>query len=124
LDNYLLSDLKNKFRDQEIEITLYLPEGTLFKVDSSVQNYDRSNDDFFNLHYSSDKYLYKLMDNKVKCLDCPTTENEYDDVEYDDHTSVTINKNGISITNDTTTNTHNNIKELKINKDGIIIKTK
>jgi hypothetical protein len=29
LDNYLLTDLKNKFRDQEIEITLYLPKGTL-----------------------------------------------------------------------------------------------
>jgi phage shock protein PspC (stress-responsive transcriptional regulator) len=126
LDNYLLSDLKNKFRDQEVEITLYLPEGTLFKADSSVQNYDRSNDDFFNLHYSSDKYLYKLMDNKVKCLDCPTTENDDDDVEYDedDQTSVTINKNGISINNDTTINTQNNIKELKINKDGIIIKTR
>jgi hypothetical protein len=67
-----------------------------------------------------------LMDNKVKCLDCPTTENDDDDVEYDedDQTSVTINKNGISINNDTTINTQNNIKELKINKDGIIIKTR
>jgi phage shock protein PspC (stress-responsive transcriptional regulator) len=116
----------NKFRDQEIEITLYLPEGSLFKVDSSVQNYDSSNNDFFNLNYSSDKYLYKLMDNKVKCLDCPTNENDYEDVQYDedDHTSVTINKNGISFTNDTIINTQNNIKELKINKDGIIIKTR
>ncbi len=125
LDNYLLSDLKNKFRDQEIEVTLYLPEGTLFKADSSVQNYDRSSDEFFNLHYSSDKYLYKVMENKVKCLDCPTDENDYDDVDYDedDNTSVTINKNGISITKDTIINNQNNIKELKINKDGIIIKT-
>jgi phage shock protein PspC (stress-responsive transcriptional regulator) len=126
LDNYLLSELKNKFRDQEIEITLYLPEGSLFKADASVQNYDSSNNDFFNLNYSSDKYLYKLMDNKVKCLDCPTNENDYEDVQYDedDHTSVTINKNGISFTNDTIINTQNNIKELKINKDGIIIKTR
>lgn len=126
LDNYLLSDLKNKFRDQEIEITLYLPEGTLFKVDSSVQHYDRSNDEFFNLHYSSDKYLYKMMDTNVKCLDCPADENEYDDVDNDEdqHTSVTINKNGVSIINDTIINTNSDIKELKINKDGIIIKTK
>lgn len=126
LDNYLLSDLKNKFRDQEIEITLYLPEGTLFKVDSSVQHYDRSNDEFFNLHYSSDKYLYKMMDTNVKCLDCPADENEYDDVDDDEdqHTSVTINKNGVSIINDTIINTNSDIKELKINKDGIIIKTK
>ncbi|EIA10438.1 PspC domain-containing protein [Flavobacterium frigoris] len=126
LDNYLVSDLKNKFRDQEIEITLYLPEGTLFKVDSSVQHYDRSNDDFFNLHDSSDKYLYQMMDTNVKCLDCPADENDYDDIDYneDQHTSVTINKNGVSITNDTIINTNSDIKELKINKDGIIIKTK
>jgi hypothetical protein len=104
---------------------LYLPEGTFFKADSSVQNYDRSSDEFFNLHYSSDKYLYKVMDNEVKCLDCPTDESDYDNVDYDedDNTSVTINKNGISITNDTVINNQNNIKELKINKDGIIIKT-
>jgi hypothetical protein len=37
LDNYLLTDLKNKFRDQEIEITLYLPKGTLIKPDASMK---------------------------------------------------------------------------------------
>ena len=128
LDNYLLSDLKNKYRDQEIEVTLYLPEGTLFKADSSVQNYDRSNDEFFNLHYSSDKYLYQVMETKVKCLDCPADEDEDNDVDVDnnedEHATVTINKNGVSITNDTIIKGHNDIKELKINKDGIIIKTK
>jgi sRNA-binding regulator protein Hfq len=41
LDNYLLTDLKNKFRDQEIEITLYLPKGTLIKPDASMRNYDQ-----------------------------------------------------------------------------------
>jgi phage shock protein PspC (stress-responsive transcriptional regulator) len=125
LDNYLLSDLKNKFRDQEIEITLYFPEGNLFKIDSSVENYDRSDDEFFNLHYSSDKYLYKVIDTKVKCLDCPADENDYDgNNDEDESTSVIINKNGVSITNDTIASNNNDIKELKINKDGIIIKTK
>lgn len=126
LDNYLLTDLKNKYRDQEIEITLFLPEGTLFKVDSSVENYDRSDDEYFNLHFSSDKYLYKVFDSKVKCLDCPAEEDEYNDNgdDNDDNTSVTINKDGVSITNDTIIKSNDNIKELKINKDGIIIKTK
>jgi phage shock protein PspC (stress-responsive transcriptional regulator) len=125
LDNYLLSDLKNKFRDQEIEITLYFPEGNLFKIDSSVENYDKSDDEFFNLHYSSDKYLYKVIDTKVKCLDCPADENDYDgNNDEDESTSVIINKNGVSITNDTIASNNNDIKELKINKDGIIIKTK
>jgi phage shock protein PspC (stress-responsive transcriptional regulator) len=128
LDNYLLSDLKNKFRDQEIEVTLYLPQGTLFKVDSSVKNYDRSDNDFFNLHHSSDKYLYKVFDSKVQCLDCPADEDDYNDVtmhlEEEENNSITITKDGVSITDDTIKGSTSSIKELKINKDGIIIKTR
>jgi phage shock protein PspC (stress-responsive transcriptional regulator) len=123
LDNYLITNLNNKFRDQEIEITLFLPEGTLFKTDASVENYDRSDDDFFNLHYSSDKYLYQVKEEQVKCLNCPADENEYNDVDADASSDITINENGITIKNDTIKNSNKDIKELKINKDGIIIKT-
>ena len=131
-DNYLLTEAKNKFRDQEVKIYLYLPEGTLFKTDSSVQDYDNSDNDYFNLHYSSSDYVYKVEASKVKCLDCPDDENEYNDIrnnelenEFEEIVpgNVTINKNGISITNDTIKSDSKNIKELKINKDGIIIKT-
>jgi phage shock protein PspC (stress-responsive transcriptional regulator)/ribosomal protein L7/L12 len=120
-DNYLLTDAKNKFRDQEIEITVYLPEGVLFKTDSSVKHYDWSDDDFFNLHYSSDNYTYKVENRKVKCLDCPDDENDHDD-RNDNQTNITINENGVTIKGDTT-KVQKNLKELKINKDGIIIKT-
>lgn len=124
LDNYLITDLKNKFRDQEIEIILHLPEGTLFRTDSSVQDYDWSDDDFFNLHYSSDKYTYKVEESKAKCLDCPADENDQDDEDEDDNeTNVTITKNGVTIESDSVIKTKKNFKELKINKDGIIIKT-
>lgn len=127
LDNYLLTEVSNKFRDQEVEIFLYLPEGTLLKPDSSVQDYDRSDDSFFNLHYSSDNYVYKVLGSKVKCLNCPATENEYDDVDTENdstQTSVIINENGVTVKGDTISNSKKDFKELKINKDGIIIKTK
>ena len=79
-DNYLTTDLQNKYRDQEVTIKLYLPKGTYFKVDKSVQDYDRSDNEYFNLHYSSDDYIYKVEKNKVACLNCPADENEYDDI--------------------------------------------
>ncbi|MBC7749750.1 MAG: PspC domain-containing protein [Methylotenera sp.] len=126
LDNYLLTELKNKYRDQEIEITLFVPEGLRLKVDSSVQNYDRSDDEYFNLHYSSDNYIYKVENSQIKCLNCPADENEYNDMDTENdsiETSVTINEDGVSVTNDTLINSKKNLKELKINKDGIIIKT-
>lgn len=127
LDNYIITDVKNKFRDQEVELTLYLPKGTLFKVDDSVENYDRSDDEFFNLHYSSDEYIYQVDNSQVKCLNCPIEENEFDDVatgyEADPDTikEVILRVNGKEII---TSETTNKTTELSVDKNGIIIKNK
>jgi phage shock protein PspC (stress-responsive transcriptional regulator) len=77
LDNYLISQVASKFRNQKVELFLYLPVGTQFQADTSFQVYDESEDDYFNLHFSSDDYIYKVSDSKVKCTNCPP--NEYDD---------------------------------------------
>jgi len=123
LDNYLLTDLKNKFRDQEVEITLYLPKGIIFKANSNVQDYDRSDDDYFNLHFSSGDYIYRVGDNQVKCLNCPENENEYNDVEINQETdtivTTTVTVNGEVVTENKT----GSKKGLSVNKDGIIVKT-
>jgi hypothetical protein len=123
MDNYLLSELKEKFRDQEIEITLFLPKNTLFKVDSNIRDYDRSDNDYFNLHHSSSDYIYKVGSTQVKCLNCPIEENEYNDIENtqenDSVVTTTVTVNGEVIT----VNKTGNKKGLSINKDGIVIKT-
>jgi phage shock protein PspC (stress-responsive transcriptional regulator) len=149
LDDYFLTNLENKFRDQEVRLFLYLPKGTLLKADENVKEFDESDNDFFNLHHSSSSYIYKVEENKVKCLNCPDYETEeYNDgnedfnvdIDTDQESgeesinintpNIKINKNGISITADSTSNDYENnknnkeFKELKINKDGIIIKTK
>jgi phage shock protein PspC (stress-responsive transcriptional regulator) len=128
LDNYLITDFKNKYRDQEVEIFLYLPEGTILKPDKSVQDYDSSDDSFFNLHFSSDEYIYKVGKSQVKCLNCPPEENEWNDVENADidstSTSVTLNENGILIKEQNKEEVDKEVKSVKISKDGITIKTK
>jgi phage shock protein PspC (stress-responsive transcriptional regulator) len=136
LDNYLLTEVTNKFRDQEVEIFLYLPEGTLLKPDSSVQDYDRSDDSFFNLHFSSDNYIYKVESSQIKCLNCPADENEYDDVDInEDGDNVEVNITGKVTKNDSITTTTVKVngetvtvnkagtqKGLSIGKNGVIIK--
>ena len=88
LDNYLITELKNKYRDQKIEIKLYLPKGTLFKMNSSMKNFDYSDNSFFNLHTSSDEYIYVVGNSQVKCLNCPSEENEFDDVDSENQNSI------------------------------------
>ncbi len=129
LDNYWLTDFKNKFRDQRVDVYLYLPAGTLFKADKSVQDYDESDDEYFNLHFSSDQYLYKVEADKVICTNCPADEDEWDDLPADQDSitgSIEINKNGILIKKEKAekeTGETKKIKAVKVNENGITIKT-
>ena len=136
LDNYLITESVNKFRGQEVELYLYLPKGTLFKTDETVQDYDNSDNDFFNMHYSSDQYTYKVGEKQVKCLDCPADENDYNDIEdnegininADDSTKTVTVKVGNKTIIETKTDRKHTDKpskggSLKIDEHGVIIKT-
>jgi phage shock protein PspC (stress-responsive transcriptional regulator) len=125
LDNYFLTDVKNKFRGQEVDVYLYLPEGQLFKPDTSVQDYDDSEDDFFNLHFSGN-YNYKVEGSKIKCLDCPADENSDDDIDYDDEENIidndTVKEVSIKINGKEVLNGKKTNGKLTTDKNGVIIK--
>ena len=102
LDNYLTSAVEHKFRGQEVALYLYLPKGTVFKTDKNFYNFDVSNDNFFNLHYSSSDYIYRVDTEKVKCLNCPISENEHQDVENneienDSTATIIYDENGVLV---------------------------
>jgi len=141
LDNYLLTEVANKFRNQSVELYLYLPKGTLIKVDETVQNFDESDDDFFNLHYSSGDYIYKVGNDKVKCLNCPADENDHNNIDIDTEDineieddnindidsvkTVSVKVNGKEvIRTETKSKTNKSQPRLTIDENGIIIKTK
>jgi len=125
-DNYILMDVKDKFRDQEVKIYLYLPKGTYIKPDASLRNYDRTDGDYFTFYPESNDYIYKVGEDKISSQNCPKNiEEDWDNEDSDDeNTSVIINEDGVQIKKDTTISNSKEIKELKINEDGIIIKTK
>lgn len=142
-DNYLTTDVDKSYRDQEVHIKLYLPKGTYFKFDKAAQNYDTSDNDYFNLHRSSAAYIYKVEKNKVRCLNCPQEEDEYGDVSYSKAIeiapteaveadtieveevkptkTVSVKVNGKEILR---TETNSKPTKLEINEDGVITKIK
>lgn len=128
LDNYWITDLANKKHDQEVELFLYLPKGTIFKVDKNFKHFDRSENDYFNLHYSSDTYTYIVSENKVLCMNCPINENDFNDVENDtlsnleENSEIILNEDGILIKKGNKTVEKENAESIKINKNGITIK--
>ncbi|OCB76471.1 PspC domain-containing protein [Flavobacterium crassostreae] len=135
LDNYLVTDLKNKFRDQEIEITLFLPVGVVFQLDASTYNYADFDGAFMDGNSDLDTAIYKVFRSGAKCVNCPEESNPEDFEEFSEdqedlrandqnHHAIRINKNGILITKDPLRASQNNVQELQINENGIRIKTK
>jgi phage shock protein PspC (stress-responsive transcriptional regulator) len=135
LDNFLLTEMASKYRDQHVELYLYLPKGTVFVADETVQHFDESDNDYFNLHYSSEQYIYKVEETQIKCLNCPINEDEYNDVEgkiqseeinvideNDTTETVTVKINGKVVT-ETKSAKSDKKSKLTVGSDGIIIKT-
>jgi len=122
-DNYLLSDVKEKFRDQEIEITLFLPLGTLLKMDESMRNYDRTDGSYFLWQPEDKDALYKVESEKIRCLNCLDGESENIIIdtkqETDSVVTTTVTVNGEVVT----VNKTGSKKGLSVDKDGVIIKT-
>lgn len=137
LDNYLVSDLKEKFRNQEIEITLFLPLGTLLKMDESVQSYDQTDGDYFLWNPDFKDAVYKVENNKIKCQNCPNENEEINIVQENEivndstiTTTVSVNGEVVTVKNTgtkegvgVTVKSTGSKKGLSVNKDGVIIKT-
>jgi phage shock protein PspC (stress-responsive transcriptional regulator) len=123
-DNYLLTELKEKFRDQEIEITLFLPLGTLLKMDESMRNYDRTDDGYFLWNPDNKNEVYKVESDKIRCQNCLNEDNENVTIDTKQEadsvvtTTVTVNGEVVKVKETTTK------KGLSVDKDGVIIKNK
>ncbi|MDU8886523.1 PspC domain-containing protein [Yeosuana sp. MJ-SS3] len=97
LDSYLTTDFKNKFRNQQVEIIINLPEGTVLFADDNTysyhRNYRNSNDILDN---GMEEHYLKVIEDDVLCLDCPEDENYKVNVDiHDDESSLKINEDGI-----------------------------
>ncbi|WP_282044073.1 PspC domain-containing protein [Winogradskyella flava] len=110
LDNFLKTDIENKFSEQEVRVTLYLPEGTILYTDKNFSkswrySYYRYGSSLLNdMKYG---FYYIITKDGAECLDCKeevievedivtSTDNESSDEEKPD-VSVQINENGVDI---------------------------
>lgn len=108
LDSYLLTDYANKFREQEVEVILYLPEGSYVNLNKNTRsflNYYNSSNNLISSNEAS--YTVKILNDAIECIDCPEIlEEDYDDEGYidlninDDNGSVKINSEGVKIKSD------------------------
>ena len=118
LDDHFTTAVKNKIRDQEIRLTLFVPEGT-------VLNFNSNSGDYMGRLTRTDKDMYRKRivnyswvmgnDGILNCLNC-TEESEDEDSDGTGH--IIIDENGIDIDVQDSSDTF----KMKIDENGIKVK--
>ena len=139
LDSYLISNVHEYYRNQEVKVVVYVPEGTVLFVDDNVSGFYSYSDHAGGiLKYGQEENFVKVMENETICETCPLESiDTYDDSwenddnwenDGDDEINVRINSNGVQIkgTNEdnweesSSFSDDDNIK-VRINSDGLQI---
>lgn len=118
LNSYFITNLKNKFRDQEVQVILNLPVGSVLYAANNTRSFHRNYSHLGDILINGDEEKYlRVTETGTECLDCPTDqqedwddlEDEWNEEENDFNARVDLDGDEFS---------------LKINKDGIKIDTR
>ena len=72
LNSYFTTDIANKYREQEVEVVLYLPVGTVLFADNNTYSYHSNSSRYNDILNNGDEEKYLLIQkSKTICLDCP-----------------------------------------------------
>jgi len=83
LDAYFLTAIEEKYRGQEIEISLYLPIGTILNADRNTRSFHRNSNWYQDILENGDEeYFLEIQDSKTLCLNCPEGINKLEEDEY------------------------------------------
>ena len=114
LDDYLTTDIKNKIRDQEVRVTVYVPVGTVVKFNENTRGHigrlTRYDADIYRRSVPKHTWIMD-EDGSLLCTDCP------EDEETEGH--IIIDEEGIDID----IRDEDDTLKMKIGEDGVEIKT-
>lgn len=95
LNSFLITDLENHFMDQQVRITIYLPEGSTIYADRNTGSFHRYSASIMD-RGETEEYL-KIAENEAVCLSCPAkTEDGWDEDSWKDNEEVDIKFEGSS----------------------------
>lgn len=74
LDSYFLTAIENKYRDQEMEIIVYLPVNSKLVADRNTRSFHRNESRYRDiLDVGDEGKILLITPTGTKCLDCPNT---------------------------------------------------
>ncbi|WP_417871775.1 PspC domain-containing protein [Winogradskyella sp.] len=100
LNDYLKTDIENKFSEQEVRVIIYLPEGTILYTDKSFSKSWRYSYSRYGTNLLRDiefgKY-YKITKDNAECLDCSNNETTEETVTSEEMSSSNQEKHEVNL---------------------------
>ncbi len=88
LDSYFTTDSNFGYRDQEIQVTVYLPEGSTLFADENTSSFHRNYESYGDILISGEEGHYlQILENETRCGDCPKESWDDDNEAWDDEES-------------------------------------
>ena len=136
LNSYFTSDSSFGYRDQEVQVTLYLPEGITLFADDNTSSFHRNAGHFGDiLKNGEENHFLKVTDSETICDDCPveTWDDEDEDWGNDndsdpsDDFNARIDVNGeemnIRVNDEGVEVNDQKVNRVRIDSNGIDVKT-
>ena len=118
LNGYFLSDFKNKFKEQSVDITIYLPINAVIYLDESTKSFIDDIENIQNIHdRNMPKNYYKMTEKGLECLNCDEAIFGDDYKEKNGSFNLNVDEHGLKIK----VNDSEKEAEVKINENGITI---
>ncbi len=124
LDSYLTTPFNYKYRNQSVEITLYMPINSVLFADENTYSFHRNTSSYNDILNNGDEEHYLRIENKkTVCLDCPNTENTNTNTQTNNTTTTKTSTapNWQFEVEKSLDTSYNNGNYLKVNKDGVDI---
>ena len=118
LNGYFLTDIENKFRDQEVQLTVYLPEGSIVNIDDNTYSFHRNFSQYRDIIDNGyEEHYLKVIKDDVICLDCADENKLKINIDIrDEDSKFKLDDKGLEIEDE-------DVKAV-IDSSGISIKTK
>lgn len=118
LNGYFLTDFKNKFKDQLVDITVYLPVNSVIYIDSSTRSFLDDVENIQNIYdRNMPKHYFIMTEKGLECLDCDSSIFGDDYKTSYENFKLKINGEGVEVK----INDGENKAEVIIDENGIEI---
>jgi hypothetical protein len=98
LDTYFLTEIAQKFKEQNVRIDLYLPENQIVYFEKMPVNMIFDVDNYEGIYDNMSNHHFVMSKESMKCLDCPQEWSDEPSEKSDpESVNLQINKDGVNI---------------------------